>query len=335
MRKIALHSIGWILIVGLCLLMASGGKYRYELIVVFVYFGALNIAIFYANYLWILPRVLKQRKYLVFAASLLGLVVAGGLLKYSLALLFKSYVLVNERTKVEMSFGEYILHTVLISIFMIFLSSALKFTVEWFTTEKANKNLEREKLSAELAFLKSQINPHFLLNSLNNIYSLAYQKSDKTPEAVLKLSEIMRYMLYESNDRKVALDKEVRYLENYIELQRIRYKDSAFIEFTLECDHEGQTIEPLILIPFIENAFKHGVITDKQNPIRIVIRIRDGKLRFSVQNKKAMQNKDETGGIGFHNIQRRLELLYPGTHTLTINDEADFYTCELSLDLSP
>jgi LytS/YehU family sensor histidine kinase len=322
------------MLIAICVLMGSGGGFRYELIVIFVYFGVLNILIFYINYLWILPEVLVRKNYLHFLGFLLLLLAAGGLAKYGLAVVFKEYVLINEKTKVRMPFGEYFLHTILVSVFMIFISSAVKFMVEWFTTDKKNKSLEKEKLSAELAFLKSQINPHFLLNSLNNLYSLAYQKSEKTPGAVLKLSEIMRYMLYESNDKKVEIGNEVRYLENYIELQKIRFKDSVFVDFTVACDHDEQAIEPLILIPFIENAFKHGLITDPQNPVKIDVVVNDARLHFRVSNRKTRHNKDETGGIGLSNIQRRLALLYPGRHSLVIIDEPETYTCELSLDLS-
>nr|WP_237488268.1 histidine kinase [Hufsiella ginkgonis] len=232
-----------------------------------------------------------------------------------------------------MSFTTYYRHTLLASTFFVFLSCTVHFTVDWFRNEHSRKSFEKEKLTAELSFLKSQINPHFLLNSLNNIYSLAYQRSEKTAEAVLKLSEIMKYMLYESNDMRVPISKEIHYLENYVELQKIRLKDSAFVELDVEGD-VSQTIVPLILIPFIENAFKHGVINDRANPVRIRVRATTGKLLIRVSNKKNQySNKDDTGGIGLHNVSRRLALLYPGRHHLVINEDTDQYTCELSLDL--
>ena len=199
--------------------------------------------------------------------------------------------------------------------------------------EKIKGNLENEKLVSELAFLKSQINPHFLFNSLNNIYSLAYQKSEKTPEAILKLSEIMRYMLYESNENKVPLLEEIRYLKNYIELQKLRFKDKAYINFEVDEDIQDQKITPLILISFVENAFKHGVATDKENPITIVLNVSTNKLFFQVLNRKNTQNKDETGGIGLQNVKRRLDLLYKGQYRLHIQDDKDIYSCELYLNL--
>ncbi|HEY1025410.1 MAG TPA: histidine kinase, partial [Sphingobacteriaceae bacterium] len=164
------------------------------------------------------------------------------------------------------------------------------------------------------------------------IYSLSYQKSDKTPEAILKLSEIMRYMLYESNDSTVELSKELRYLENFIELQKLRFKDNT-VDFTQTGDIRDQRIAPLILIAFIENAFKHGIANDPQNPIRIHIEVCDGALKFNVVNKESKQNKDETGGIGLINVQRRLDLLYPEKYDLNISTADGVYTAELSLIL--
>lgn len=231
------------------------------------------------------------------------------------------------------NFWEYFFYAFLVSSFFIFLSTILKFVIDWFRNEKIKSHLENEKLISELAFLKSQINPHFLFNSLNNIYSLAYQKSDKTPEAVLKLSEIMRYMLYESNENTVKLDDEIRYVENYIELQKLRFKDKVYIKFEIDGDTRDKKITPLVLISFVENAFKHGIATDKDNPLTIVLNVTSDKLFFQVINKKSNLNKDETGGIGLQNVKRRLDLLYKGDYRLHIEDTEAVYNCELYLDL--
>lgn len=204
---------------------------------------------------------------------------------------------------------------------------------DWFNNEKVRTKLENEKLIAELAFLKSQINPHFLFNSLNNIYSLAYQKAEKTPEAILKLSEIMRYMLYDSNVDKVPLSDEIRYLENYIELQKLRFKDKIHVKFEIIGNPEGYHITPLVLISFVENAFKHGITTDSNHPILILFNIDPDKLFFQVTNKKSSLNKDETGGIGLKNVQRRLDLIYKDQYRLHIENKREVYNCELYLIL--
>ena len=232
-----------------------------------------------------------------------------------------------------MDFWDYFLSTSFVSSFFIFLSTVLKFGSDWFINDKIKSNLENEKLIAELAFLKSQINPHFLFNSLNNIYSLAYQKADKTPEAILKLSEIMRYMLYESNEGKVALSEEIRYLENYIELQKLRFKDDTYIKFEIIGEVSEQQITPLILISFVENAFKHGLVNDPENPVSIYLKIEPAGILFRTTNKKSKQNKDDTGGIGLKNVRRRLDLIYTDKYKLHIEDKNDIYTCELYLNL--
>lgn len=312
----------------------SGGKTpTHSSLVIFVYFGVVNIAIFYTNYLLILPTFLNQKRYVWCSIAIILLVLISTFIKCGLAYYFYSIVIVRNEGKYVMDFWEYFSSAFFVSCVFVFLSTILKFIIDWFLNEKIKTNLENEKLISELAFLKSQINPHFLFNSLNNIYSLAYQKSEKTPEAVMKLSEIMRYMLYESNEATVNLDDEIRYVKNYIELQKLRFKDNAYIKFEIDGDTHDKKITPLVLISFVENAFKHGVATDKDNPITIVLNTTAKKLFFQVINKKSNQNKDETGGIGLQNVKRRLDLLYKGNYRLHIEDNEAIYNCELYLDL--
>ena len=199
--------------------------------------------------------------------------------------------------------------------------------------ERVRTDLENQRLAAELSFLKSQVNPHFLFNSLNSIYSLAYQKSDAAPEAILFFLVFLWYMLYESNDGKVDLAKELQYLQNYIDLQKIRFGNKAFIDFKITGEVGAQKIVPLLLIAFIENAFKHGVANDPLIPIRLLINLDGVNLHFYIENKKHMNNRDIESGVGLNNVQRRLELLYPGRYKLDIQDRQDTYTCELSLVL--
>ena len=331
LKQIILHAIIWIAIV--LYFIYNNGRTEYSTIVNFVYFGVINISLFYINYLIILPTFLNRKKYLWFALSILLLVMVTSFIKCGLAYYFYDIVIKRNGSKFVMDFWLYYSTAVFVSCFFVFLSTVLKFIEDWFLNEKVKSNLENENLIAELAFLKSQINPHFLFNSLNNIYSLAYQKSEKTPEAILKLSEIMRYMLYESNEDKVTLSAEIRYLENYIELQKLRFKDNIYIKFEINGDPLGLMITPLVLISFVENAFKHGNATDIENPISIVINLSDGKLFFHVINIKSSMNKDITGGIGLQNVQRRLSLIYKDRYRLHIDDNNDIYNCELYLNL--
>ena len=303
-----------------------------DLLVIFLLYPAINITLFYLNYLVLIPRFLDTKKYGIYAASVIGALIFYGLVKYGVALLFKQYILMRVKGQIT-GFGHYFVSTVFTSLVFLFLSAVLKFTVDWFLNERKQRDLETQRLSAELAFLKSQINPHFLFNSLNSIYSLAYQRSEMTPDAILKLSEIMRYMLYESNDNKVDLEKELQYLQSYIDLQKIRFGNKAYIDFKVQGKVENQQIAPLLLIAFIENAFKHGVANNPLTPIRLLIDVDASHLHFYMQNKKHMNNRDTLGGIGLNNVQRRLNLLYPGKYNLVVNDELDTYTVELSLVL--
>ena len=328
-----LHIVVWSAILVLFMFMVGNGDITYRTIVLIGYFGLINIAVFYINYLLIFPALLKPKKYLWCSLAMIILIFVSAFIKCGLAYYFYDIVILKGPRMIPLGFWPYYSNSVFISCFFVFLSAVLKFMVDWFISEKVKNKLENEKLSAELAFLKSQINPHFLFNSLNNIYSLAYQKSEETPEAILKLSEIMRYMLYESNEDKVELSDEIRYLKNYIELQRLRFKDKSRIKFEIVGDTHNKSITPLVLISFVENAFKHGVAVDEESPITINMSIEGQKLFFQVINKKGNQNKDETGGIGLQNVKRRLDLLYKDQYRLYIDDTKDTYNCELYLNL--
>lgn len=303
-----------------------------EMWVYFVVYPSINISLFYINFLVLVPHFLDKKKYGLFILSILVLVLLYGFGKYGVALIFKEVVLVRDKG-IPIGFGTFFWGTIFTSFIFLFLSTVLKFTIDWFSNERIQRELENQRLTAELAFLKSQINPHFLFNSLNSIYSLAYQGSDDTPEAILKLSEIMRYMLYECNDNKVDLEKEFQYLHNFIDLQKIRFANKAFINFSIEGKVEGQKIVPLLLIAFIENAFKHGVANNPLTPILLQISVEGNQLQFYIKNEKHNNNRDPEGGIGLNNVKRRLNLLYPKKYNLDIIDQIDTYSVRLSLVL--
>jgi ligand-binding sensor domain-containing protein len=200
--------------------------------------------------------------------------------------------------------------------------------------QQLKNELVAQNHASELALLRSQINPHFLFNTLNNIYSLVYQKADTAPEAVMKLSEIMRYMLYDSGVEKVALSKEINYLESFIELHRLRIRDKSFIEFNVTGNVNSLLIPPMLLVPFVENAFKHGTKQAKTPGIKIDLAIDGSDITFEVKNyyKKDNSNKDKIGGIGLPNVKRRLELLFNGRHNLFISDANDEFYVKLELN---
>jgi LytS/YehU family sensor histidine kinase len=200
---------------------------------------------------------------------------------------------------------------------------------------KRIEKLKQEKLAAELSSLKSQINPHFLFNSLNSIYSLSIIKDPKASEAIINLSGLMRYVIKEANEHKIALKKELEYLTNYIELQKARLGNTAYINFETTGNTEGKEIAPLILITFIENAFKYGINPDIDGcSVDIKINIINSTLTLKVfNNKVAIRNTVESTGIGIANTAERLKILYPNKHVTTIDDNKDSFFVTLSLEL--
>ncbi|WP_342646969.1 sensor histidine kinase [Mucilaginibacter sp. CSA2-8R] len=328
------HSLFWISVISFFMLVAHNNtKLKLiDLLVTFIGYGIINIGMFYFNYLYLIPHYLDKKQYRRYILVTLLTVAIIGFVKFGLGTVFHEHILVSRSGK-TISFWSYYTSTLLTSIIFMLLSLLYHFTVDWFLNERIQRDLENQRLTAELALLKSQINPHFLFNSLNSIYSLAYQRANNTPEAILKLSEIMRYMLYECNDNKVDLAHELQYLQNFIDLQKIRFGANGHVDFRVEGIITYQRIVPLLLISFIENAFKHGVANDEQNPILIHITVDDSKLHFYMHNKKHLLNRDAAGGIGLSNVKRRLKLLYPNQYQLNINETADTYSCELSLAL--
>ncbi|MBD1398642.1 histidine kinase [Pontibacter sp. JH31] len=293
----------------------------------------LTAALFYLNALVLVPRFFGKGRYGLYALSLLALLVAFTPVHYLLEVILLKYF--NWATYGREITMVWIFQSVLRgSLMYILLGIAYGYVVDYFKTQEEKKELEKAKMATELAFLKSQINPHFLFNTINDIYSLTYQKSDLAPEALLKLSALLRYMLRESEADKVLLSKEVAYLEDVIDLQRIGLKGHAFIEFEKEGATDQKLISPLVLIAFVENAFKHGVCDDPNHPIHINLAVEGNTLLFKVLNWKNNDQKDRTGGIGLVNVRRRLELLYPDCYTLEITDEPHTFKVELALQLN-
>lgn len=216
---------------------------------------------------------------------------------------------------------------------VVFAAVAIKLLKYWYTNQKAQQVLTQEKLQAELKFLKTQIHPHFLFNTLNNLYALTLKKSDKAPETVLKLSELINYMLYECRSDEVALSKEIKFIRNYIDIEKMRYGDKLDIDLRVTGDVGERTIAPLILLPFVENCFKHGASEDlQQSWVKVSIDSHSDHVVIKVENSKAGENgvKREEG-IGITNVKRRLDLLYPNKHELKIMNGAETYLVILSI----
>lgn len=226
---------------------------------------------------------------------------------------------------------------IFLSTFFIGISSSVYGIMrEWIKTQQEKQDLIHRSTQTELKFLRSQINPHFLFNTLNSLYALTLKKSDKAPEVVLKISETMRYMLYECNEPTVPLHKEVQHIENYLELEKIRHGESAKIDFELKGDIENQAIAPLIFITFIENCFKHGFNNIREDRwMHISLEVINDKCILITKNKISdlpLDNKKD-GGIGLINVRKRLNILYPESHTLNITQNNQVYTVRLELKL--
>ena len=220
-------------------------------------------------------------------------------------------------------------------VFVVGLVVALKqYRLSQRSKENA-KGLAKEKLEAELKFLRTQTNPHFLFNTLNNIYALARKKSDDTADVVMKLSKLLRFMLYESGNDRITISEELRVLQDYIELERIRYNQRLTISFTKEIDNEGQPIAPLILLPFVENAFKHGAgETRFDSFIYIHTQLREGQLVFAIENSKDETVEEKiTENIGLSNVRRQLELMYP-EHNLDMEISKTIFKVTLTVNLN-
>jgi Putative regulator of cell autolysis len=218
-------------------------------------------------------------------------------------------------------------------IVMLLLSGFIKLAHSLFVSEKQKKILETERLNAELNFLKLQINPHFLFNTLNSIYSQAHFKSEQTEHSILKFSRIMRYVLYDSSVDKMPLLQDLEYISNYIDLQKLRLSKNVHINYEVTGQVQGLVIAPLLLITFIENAFKHGISYTAPCEINISINVIENELMLTVGNAITQSSRESSGGVGLINAQRRLNMLYPGRHMLDVIENDHLYIVNLKIQL--
>jgi len=290
----------------------------------------LSFINFYAFY-FILPFLIKNRNIFlsIFTGAFLLFIIAVG--RYYIQVFFWKEI-IHLPPKELMNINEWFYAGVRLSIISGAYAILIKFAIDWFDTQKLKAEMVNQAQTSELALLRSQVNPHFLFNTLNNIYSLVCKKSPDAPEAILKLSSIMRYMLYDANTDVVVLEKEIEYLKSFIELQKLRIRHTDFVELLIEGDVGNKTIAPMLLIPFVENGFKHGSKTGPMPGIRIHLVADPHQILFEVTNlvkKNFLGPKDTIGGIGLQNIKRRLELLYPGKYFLETIQENNLYRVKL------
>jgi two-component system LytT family sensor kinase len=295
----------------------------------------INALVFYATTLYLIPRYASKNQIKSF---LLGLVLV--FLGFTLIETIADYFfLVWIYSDSPEPFYGMLLTNGLIHLIFISIAIGYGFIRSWVINERNQQTLLREKLTAELSFLRTQLNPHFLFNVLNMAYSSASRKGDdQTADIIEKLSVLMRYMIYESNVEKVEVEREIEFIRNYINLQKMRFSADmpVKVNFSVNGHYTGYRIAPLILISFIENAFKYGVKLEQESEIFLSITFQNGEMEFIARNpifKNIQSMEDKNSGIGIKNTQKRLAILYPHTHTLKIDDNGKEFSVKLHLNL--
>lgn len=288
----------------------------------------LALMVYITNYL-LLPRLLYNRHYLWFAVLFIFLIVTSSVIKMQVLgwiMGLPGSVLTNGSLK-QRIYDNLIPH-----FFLVSAGAGFKLMWDYRKLQQRLAETAREKAEAELNFLKSQINPHFLFNSLNTVYFLIDKQNNDARKALHQFSDMLRYQLYEMNGEWIPVEKELQYLRGYFELQRLRKETGYELEFREGDGLHGFSIAPLLLIPFIENAFKHlSHFTQQLNYIHVSLERKDDSLHFHVVNSTQPQTSQENGGIGLQNVARRLELLYPGKHELSIIHELEKFEVSLRI----
>ena len=287
-----------------------------------------HVALFYLNAFVLYPALFNKNRWWAYVLIIAGIIIGSFYLKLFIARHWYPQVVLDKFIYLFLFFP---------TLAFIVLSTIYRLVTDKIKQEKEQKEMIAEQLATKLKFLRSQINPHFIFNVLTNLVSLARKRSEQMEPALIMLSDLMRYMLYESDEKRVDLLTEAGYLKSYIELQKLRFGDDMLIEVNIDLPvTESQyNIEPMLLIPFVENAFKHGMDVDEPL-VAMQLKTDNGWLKFDVTNKfnaNANEGTDTSPGIGLDNVQSRLALLYPKQHTLTIMNENNMFHVYLTLQL--
>ena len=297
-------------------------------------FLPVKMIIVYLNFYWLLPYYLFRKKYFIYVVLLSAMIIAGSLQQHLLLQLSGVHNTYDRRPGNGM-FNILLQHAVPINS-IVFFTTMIRLIQQWYKQERRSALLEKEQMRNELSFLKSQVQPHFLFNTLNNLYALTLKQSAEAPLVVLKLSELLSYTLYEAGAGRVLLEREVSYIRSYIDIERLRYGDDMAISLNISGNLAGVTIEPMLLLPFIENCFKHGAGLRLGSAwISIAVNVKGGMLVFKAENSKSPVpgSQDQGGGIGLRNVKRRLDLLYQDRYQLEITDESEYFSIDLKLRL--
>jgi two-component system LytT family sensor kinase len=310
-------------------------QYARGFLVQLIFLPVKMLVTYYTLYI-LLPKYILRGRWLPFAFLLIASALTGGTL-YRLCAYYIEYPLYYPEYIDGTPLDLYKIIKGMLSIYtVVFLALVIKLLKYWYVNQQDKQILAHEKLDAELKFLKTQIHPHFLFNTLNNLYALTLKKSDYAPEMVLKLSELINYMLYECNAPKVLLDNELNFIKNYIEIERMRHGDDLDIKAMINGESANVYIAPMILLPFVENSFKHGINEELEKSwIDFDLTVTDTAMVLKLSNSKSQtqQLRQGTQGIGLKNVKRRLDLLYRYDYQLSINDQPHFYSIVLEITL--
>lgn len=321
----------------------AGQSFYASIVFVLAIFPAMLLAAYTLVYYQI-PKLAFKKKYVLFVLSLFVSAYVYTVIARVLTVYVAEPIILGAQEMPDPDFflvvlGSFdrLLRNYLVSVYLAASIMAIIKLIKLRSEEFVSiERLQREKATSELNFLKAQIHPHFLLNTLNNLYALTIKKSDKAPETVLKLSEMLSYVLYKCNEKYVLLQDEITLLENYIALERLRYASGLKLNFTHNLTNQNYKIAPLILLSIVENAFKHGISGDVNEPeVRIDLSAVNGKLKFEVFNTKnphkQLDPENYTKGIGSKNVKKQLDLLYPNEYSLDVSEEKETYTVQLTL----
>ncbi len=294
---------------------------------------SVTIPIVYFFLIYLLPKYWDTKRFGLFFIWFIGLVIVSGLLRFSIMKVISYFIFPG----IEGFFNrEFLFQLTNGGVFFLILSIPLRFFDIYKKKNKIESEFKTHQLEAELRFLKAQVNPHFLFNALNNIYSLSFTESKLAPEMILKLSDMMSFMLYDCKEDNVPLESEIAYLNNYIALQQLKKDGEQNISLEVEGDPSGIQLTPMLFIPFYENAFKHGNIEDPTiGSLNSKFKVENGHLVFEISNTKPLEKKRfDNGGVGLENVKKRLDLLYPGAHSLDINEDDRKYHVQLTIDIN-
>jgi two-component system, LytTR family, sensor kinase len=328
------HVFFWLLVFGIwyTLRVDDYSSPRKAFAVTFIKVADLALMIYITNYV-LIPQLLYKKKYVWLALTFVGIILLSSIIKMKiLGSLLNNPALADWSHDLKSRLYDNIIpHFIL-----VIAGAAIKLMLDYGDLQQRMAETAKEKAEAELNFLKSQINPHFVFNSLNSVYFLIDKNNTAARESLHKFSDMLRYQLYEMNGDKIPIEKEIQYLKDYMDLQQLRKDDRYSVQFSCAAGVKGFSIEPLLLVPFVENAFKHiSHYNDKNNFVKVDLYYNNGDFTFFAENTKENQRTTEThGGIGLNNVKRRLELLYPGKHDLKIEETENNFSVQLNLQLS-